>query len=246
MTTVLVLADPPREDALPGLSGVLSKEGRRRLSRAFLQDVIQAADAAAGDMLIAVRHGEAVGHDQASAEETVREAMGPADGVDADAVRIERQVGSTPSARLGNAVTHLIEEEDVDSVVAVWPGAPMLGRADIDGAAMKLRQRSVVLGPATRGRIALAAFRAPIDFTEAMSRPAVLSLTTAARDADLAVDFIAEQILVDTHADLSSLVIAIRARLLADRLVPPQTTAAISDLGLRLSPDRETPTVISE
>jgi 2-phospho-L-lactate guanylyltransferase (CobY/MobA/RfbA family) len=246
MTTVLVLADPPHDEALSGLSGVLTKAGRRQLARAFLQDVIQAADAAAGDMLVAVRDGEAVGHDRPAAEEAVREAIEPADGVDAAAVRIERQVGSTPSARLGNAVTHLLEEEGADSVVSVWPRAPMLGRADIDGAAMKLRQRSVVVGPASRGRVALAAFRSPVDFTEAMTSPAVLSLTTAARDADLEVDFIGEQTLVDTHADLTSLVAAIRARLLADRLVPPQTTAAISELGLRLSRDHDTPTLVTD
>lgn len=246
MTTVLVLAEPPGEHALPGLSGVLDGTGRRTLSRAFLQDVIQAADAAAGEMLIAVRHGDSVGHDRESAEEAVRDAIEPADGVDARAVRIERQVGSTASARLGNAVTHLLAEENADSVVAVWPGAPMLGRADIDGAAMKLRQRSVVLGPATRGRLALAAFRETVDFTEALEPPALLSVTAAARDADLEVDFIADQVLVDTHADLSSLLIAIRARLLADRAVPPQTTTAISDLGLRLSLDHDTPTVVSE
>lgn len=246
MTTVLVLADPPNEGSLPGLSGVIDTEGRRTLARAFLQDAIQAADAAAGDMLVAVRHGDAVDHDSESAKDAVRKAVEPADGVDAEAVRIERQVGSTPSARLGNAVTHLLEEENADSVVAVWSGAPLLGRADIDGAAMKLRQRSVVLGPASRGRLALAGFRDTVDFTEALSPPALLSLTRAARDADQEVDFIANQVFVETHADLSSLVIAIRSRLLADRMVPPQTSAAVSDLGLRLSLDHDTPTVVRE
>jgi 2-phospho-L-lactate guanylyltransferase (CobY/MobA/RfbA family) len=244
MTTVLVLADPPGPWALPGLSDVLDEAGRTRLATAFLQDACRAGAAAAGEWLVAVRDGEAVEHDTEAASEAVRDALDTVDAVDASAVRIERQVGSTPSARLGNAVTHLLEEEDASSVLALWPGAPLLGRADIDGAAMKLRQRSVVLAPATRGRLTLAGFSQPIDFTDALASPPLSTVVDRASDAGLEVDFVPDQIRVDTHADLTSLVVAIRARRRAERIVPPHTVQALSELGLRLTVEGTTPTVV--
>lgn len=243
MTTVVVLADPPGPWALPGLSAVLDDAARTRLATAFLQDACRAGAMAAGDWLVAVRDGEAVNHDKEGASEAVRAALEVAEDVDASAVRIERQVGSTPSARLGNTVTHLLEEEDATSVVALWPGAPLLGRADIDGAAMKLRQRSVVLAPATRGRLALAGFREPIDFADALRQPSLSTVVDRATDAGLEVDFVPDQIRVDTNADLTSLVIALRARRRAERIVPPHTVEAISDVGLRLTVEGTTPTV---
>lgn len=246
MTTVLVVADPPGPWALPGLSGVLDEAGRTRLATAFLQDACRASAAAAGEWLVAVRDGEEVEPDTEEARQAVREALNGVDNVDASAVRIERQVGSTPSARLGNAVTHLLDEEDATSVLALWPGAPLMGRADIDGAAMKLRQRSVVLAPATRGRLALAGFRNPIDFTDALTPPPLSTVVARASDAGLEVDFVADQIRVDTHADLTSLVVALRARQRAERLVPAHTLSAITELGLRLSVEGSTPTVVAD
>lgn len=246
MTTVLVLADPPGPWALPGLSGVLDEAGRTLLATAFLQDACRAGAAAAGEWLVAVRDGEAVDHDHEEASGAVRGALEAVDDVNASAVRIERQVGSTPSARLGNSVTHLLDEEEATSVLALWPGAPLLGRADIDGAAMKLRQRSVVLAPATRGRLALAGFSEPIDFTDALAPPALSTVVDRASDAGLEVDFVPDQIRVDTHADLTSLVVALRARRRAERIVPPHTVEAISELGLRLTVEGSTPTVVAD
>lgn len=244
MTTVLVLADPPGPWALPGLSGVLDEAERTRLATAFLQDACRASADAAGDWLVAVRDGEDVDHDADGASEAVRAVLEGVEEIEASGVRIERQIGSTPSARLGNAVTHLLEEEDATSVVVLWPVAPLLSRADIDGAAMKLRQRAVVLAPATRGRLALAGFRESIDFADALAPPPLSTMVSRASDAGLDVDFAPEQLRVDTHADLTSLVIALRARRRAERIVPPNTVRALSELELRLTVEGATPTVV--
>jgi glycosyltransferase A (GT-A) superfamily protein (DUF2064 family) len=231
MTTVLVLAAPPRAGSLPGLDDVLDAGGRERLATAFLRDAVRAGAEAAGDLLVAVRETEDV---DGAAQARVREALEPVEGVEADGVRLERQVGSTPSARLGNAVTHLLSQEDASSVLALWPRTPLVDRSVLDGAAMKLRQRSVVLGPAPRGHVSLAGFAEAPDFTDALRPPALETLTARASDAGLEVDFVAEQTRVESTEDLLSLVVTLRARTRAGRRCPPHTTAAIDDIGLRV------------
>lgn len=231
MTTVLVLAAPPHTGSLPGLDDVLDAAARERLATAFLQDAVWAGAEAAGDLLVAVRDRSG---EEDAAEQRVHDALEPVDGVDTEDIRIEKQVGSTPSARLGNTVTHLLEQEGATSVLALWPRSPLVDRSVIDGAAMKLRQRSVVLGPAPRGRVALAGFGEVIDFADALRPPALHTLTDRAIDADLDVDFVADQTRVETTDDLLSLVVTLRARTRAGRRCPPYTTAAVEDLDLRI------------
>jgi hypothetical protein len=63
------------------------------------------------------------------------------------AVRFERKVGSSRSARVGNTVTHLLEEENAQSVGVLEPTVPLVNRTEIDGAAMSLRRHELVHGP---------------------------------------------------------------------------------------------------
>lgn len=241
MTVNVLVADPPREGlVLPRLveTSPLDEAEAAGLYRAMFQDLVAAAADSGGPTLVNYRPedllpgayttGESV---EAELREYVAEVLPPEAAED---VRYEVQVGSTYDARVGNTVTHLLEEEGESSVAVLDPAAPLLGRKDLDGAAMKLRQRDVVLGPGTGGRVHYAAFGEPIDFAGAFTVPELDTLTRRARDAGLDVDFVEEHVTVTTGDDLLSLLVHLRARRAAGRIVPEYTTAYLASLDLRV------------
>ncbi|MFC6757965.1 MULTISPECIES: hypothetical protein [Haloarcula] len=237
MTTVAVLADPPVEGAvLPGLAGgPLDESEATALYTAMLTDVCRAVEASGAELLVNYRPAEQV-PDVVDPEAAVREPLDAA--LDApDEARYEVQVGSTHAARVGNTVTHLLEREGVKTAAAVTPTAGLLTRQLIDSAAMKLRSSGVVLGPSTDGRVYYAGFAEPIDFEDADATPTVETLTDRAMDADLGVDFLPTTPVVETQADLQTVVPLLRARHRADRVVPPRTTTLINEFGLRVTAD---------
>jgi glycosyltransferase A (GT-A) superfamily protein (DUF2064 family) len=127
------------------------------------------------------------------------------------------------------------------------PGtAPLIGRALVDTAAMKLRSSEVVLGPAGDGRVYYAGFSAPIDFEDAYEPPEIATLARRATDAGHEVDFVEMLPTVETGADLRELVAVIEARGTAGRAVPEYTTATIDDLGLRTVAGEDGPELIRE
>ncbi|MFB6105259.1 MAG: hypothetical protein ABEJ57_09330, partial [Halobacteriaceae archaeon] len=146
--------------------------------------------------------------------------------------RFEVQVGSTPSARLGNTITHLLEEEGAGSVAVLYPDAPLQLRTHVDSLAMALRRSAMVLAPGSRGTVAMAGFSAPIDFTDAFATPALTTLTDRGLDAGHDVDFARGSPRLSTATDLLSVLLEIRARDRADRVVPVHTAAAIDALAL--------------
>lgn len=152
-------------------------------------------------------------------------------------VRFERQVGSSVSARIGNTVTHLLREENADSVAVVRPFAPLVRRSVIDGGAMKLRSNEVVLGPSTDGGVFFAGFTEPIDFAGAFGPGEVEVLTDRTRDADGDVEFLRHVPRVDTPTGLRSAVPTIRARVAAGRVVPPETATLVDELELVVRDD---------
>lgn len=253
MTVVVALVDPPREGlVLPRLvdSTPLSAEDATQLYEAFVKDLCRAAAESGGDLLLnyrpedrlpdEFRTGEPV---EDEVEAIARDALSDSEY---DEARIEVQVGSTESARVGNTVTHLLGEEDVDTVTICDPAAPLRSRQHIDSIAMKLRRSPLVIGPAARGRFHTAAFTDTIDFDGALTPPELVTLTDRARDADHDVDFAPQQTLVETHDDLVGLVSEIRARQRAGRWVPPHTTQAISDLGLAIETAADGPLEIAK
>ena len=237
MTTVAVLADPPVEGAvLPELAGgPLDESEATALYTAMLTDVCRAVEASGAELLVNYRPADQV-PDDVDPKSAVREPLDAA--LDApDAARYEVQVGSSHAARVGNTVTHLLEREGVETAAAVTPTAGLLTRQLIDSAAMKLRSAGVVLGPSTDGRVYYAGFADPIDFEEAYATPAVQTLTDRAMDADLGVDFLPTTPVVETGADLKTVVPLLRARHRAERVVPPRTTTLVNELGLRVTAD---------
>ena len=245
MTVVAVLADPPRPGLTPprlAETSLLSEEEAAELSAAMLRDTLRAVERSGGDLLVNYRPDDllpdaAVDPDEPSAEALKSIAADALE--DPGAARFEVQVGSTFSARAGNTVTHLLDEEGVQSAAVLRGDAPFVLRSTIDSAAMKLRTNDVVLGPSTDGRVYYAGFTAPIDFEGAFSRPEMETLVDRANDADRDVGFLEMQPTVRTGADLATLVSTIRARWQAGRVVPERTAEFVVDYGLTVVADDE-------
>ena len=251
MTVVAVPAEPPGPGVLPHLveETPLSPEAAATLYEATLSDAVRAVVKSGGDLLVNYRPSDpddagapgdgASGDDgEDDAETAVREVVAAAlsdleRDPHAGEPRFEPQVGSTTAARVGNTVTHLLREEEVESAAVLWPTAPLAGRTAVDGAAMKLRSAATVLGPTTTGGVYYAGFTAPVDFEDALSPPAVGTLTERTTATDRETNFIEVLPSVTTPAGLGLTTALVRARRQADRRVPPFTAAAVETLGLR-------------
>lgn len=237
MATVVVPATPPRDGlVLPALSesGGLTPGDATALYTGLLRDAVAAAAASGGDLLVNYRPDDLLPGEfrrDEDAETAVRAAVAPA-LPEVDDVRFEPQVGSTRSARVGNAVTHLLREEGVSGVIVADPRAPMLGRTGIDEIAMKLRRSEVVLAPSTRGRVAALAASELLDFEDALAPPSLNTVTDRALATDLAVDFRSVEPFVETPGDLASLLAIVRARGAAERRRPEFTAATADELAL--------------
>ena len=245
MTTIAVLADPPRAGVvLTELveSGGLTATEATELYAAMLADVCKAVDGSGADLLVNYRPDEQVDDGDVDSETAVRNAV--EDVIDTSDVRFEVQVGSTFTARVGNTVTHLLEREGIRTAAVVTPAATLLGRQHIDSAAMKLRSNDVVLGPSTRGRVTYAGFAEPIDFEDAFSTPQIETLVDRAGDAGLSIDFLPTVPLLADEDDLSTVVPQVRARRRAGRLVPTRTADALESLGIEVVEEDGTPTVV--
>jgi len=248
MTTVAVLADPPRDGLVLtdlAASSPLSSAEAADLYAAMLTDVCRAVEASGGELLVNYRSEDDVPDEFSSdqdAEAEIRAAVRPALD-DPDAARFEVQVGSTFSGRVGNTVTHLLEEEDVKTAAVVEPSAVFLSRQTIDNAAMKLRRNEVVIGPGESGRVYYAGFSDPIDFEDAYTAPAIETLTNRAVDAGLEADFLPTQPVLETDRDLVTVLSYLRARERAGHPKPERTAAAVSDLGLVLESGEDGPVV---
>jgi 2-phospho-L-lactate guanylyltransferase (CobY/MobA/RfbA family) len=230
MTVVVVILDPP-ETALSALTETAPLSGTEAadLYRAMVQDACRAVADSGGELL--------VNYPPEGGEATAREIVAAADR-DPEAVRFEVQAGSSYEAQVGNAVTHLLEDEDATSVAVLDPTAPLVSRSLLDGAAMKLRSRGAVLGPDADGGVYYAAFCEPIDFAGAYAAPAVETLAGRAAEAGLSVDFLAQHTGVETGADLRRLLAVLGARRVAERAVPARTVACLDRLGLRVEGER--------
>lgn len=240
MTTVAVLVDPPRAGLVHERlveTTPLTAEEAAGLYEAGFRDVCRAVATSGGDLLVNYRPDEALGGAEGGpgdSEAELREALEPVAEVNAEAVRFEVQVGETFAGRVGNTASHLLENEEVTSVAVADPTAVFLTRQGVDEAAMKLRRREVVLGPAPGGRVYYAGFREPIDFDDAYASPAMETLTRRGVDADLDVDYLGTAPVLETASDLADLLVQVRARRTAGRNVPTHTAAALAALDLRV------------
>lgn len=236
MPTVAVLADPPVEGVVLSElveTSPLSAAQARRLYEAMLADVCHAVQAGAGDLLVNYRPAEQVGADVDSRDslESVLDGELPRP----EDVRYEVQVGESLAARAGNTATHLLETEEVGSVAVVEPTAAFLSRERLGTLTMKLRTREAVLGPTTDGRLYLLGLTEPVDFEGIYEPPAIQTACARAADAGLDVGYTPMVPVVETGADLRTVVPFVRSRVRAGRNVPPRTATAVDDLGLHVT-----------
>ena len=246
MTLHCLVVDPPRPGlSLPGLAGgPLDPESAAALHAASIEDAMAAATESGGELLVNYPAAEQLPANRptdASPEAELRALA--ADAVeDVGDVRFEVQVGSSFAARAGNAATHLLTEEDEDSVAVLSGTAPTLGRTALDGAAMKLRRHEAVVGPGTGGRVAYLGLSEPIDFEGAFEPPSggdggdseVEDLVRRAVDAGHEVAFLPFHPVIEDEAGLATLVAEVRARRRGGRNVPEYTAEAVEELGLRV------------
>lgn len=235
MTTVCVLADPPRPGVvLPDLPSTspLTVQEVTDLYRAMLADTFRAVESSGGELLVNYRPDESLPDWEGESSETSIRAVAEHALEDPDAARFEPQVGETFSGRAGNTATHLLESEGLTSVAIVEPTAAFLSRPDIDGAAMKLRSSAVVLGPATDGRVYYAAFADTIDYQDAWQVPAIETLAARGSDSGHDVDFLSMSPVVERGRGLADVIALLRARERAGRAVPERLRAVVDDLGL--------------
>ena len=236
MTTVVVLADVPEENVLPALHpDPLSSSQAVSLYRAMLADVCETVQHGEADLLVNYPTPERVAHD-VDPEAALRDVLDD-ELPESESVRYEVQVGETYAGRVGNALTHLLDVEDERTVGVVDPATPLLGREHIGTVAMKLRTSDVVLGPSTDGRLYFAGFCEPVDFDDAFATPAVETMTGRALDAGLSVDYLPQLPLVESPADLATVVTLVRARRAAGRIVPRRTAALFEEWELEHTVD---------
>jgi hypothetical protein len=251
MTTIAVLADPPRDGLVAtelAATSPLTESEAAEWYAAILKDVCVAIDRSGGDLLLNYRPDDRLPDEyvtETASEAAVRALVASALD-DLDDVRFEPQVGSSLAARAGNTVTHLLREEGVVSAAVVDPTIPFLTRTLVANAAMKLRRSEVVLGVSTRGRVYYAGFTEPIDFTDAFAEPPLETLTARGRDAECAVDFLPVQPVVETGSDLLDALPLLNARVAAERVVPVHTATLVDELGLRVAYDGSEPRVVRD
>lgn len=240
---VVVPVDPPQDGlVLASLAErtPLSEREARRLYEATTADALQTVAASGGDLLVNYRDEETLppdfdgGDPEAEVRSLVDDAL---TDESSSAARVERQVGSTRSARVGNTVTHLLEGEDATSVGVLEPTAPLVGRTEIDGAAMSIRRHDVVLGPSSSGRTYFAAFSDSIDFADADTVPELATLATRAADAGLDTGFAAMFPTVATEPGLCATVATLEAQRAAGKVRALETAAVVDELGLRVGDD---------
>ena len=229
MTTVVVLAAPPVPECVPTLIET-DAERNCALYRAMLADVCATIQHGEADLLINYADPETV-PDGVDPEASVRDLLA-AELEDPNDVRYEAQAGSDEASKIGNAVTHLLDTEGIPTAAFAKPTALFLRREHIGTTAMQLRTSDVVIGPSTAGRIAFAAFGAPVDFTDAFAPPAVETLTERARDAGLDVSFLPTTPLWESPSDRQTALATLRARLRAGALVPDRTAELVADWDL--------------
>jgi Uncharacterized protein conserved in bacteria (DUF2064). len=243
MPVIALLADPPRDglvypqiaDETPLPEGAVTD-----LYEAVLKDMIRAVAESGGSLLINHPTEEQLpgSNERGISPEAELRSIVAATVANPETIRFEPQVGSTFTARAGNTATHLLREENANSVAVLRPQVPLLTRTRIDQASIKLRSNDAVLGPGTEGRCYYPAFGTPIDFTDAFTDPEVETLAAraceAGEDERGAVEFVPPLPVLESGADLMDVIPPIRARVRAGRQVPEYTARFITDQGLRV------------
>lgn len=245
MTVVVLVADAPVEGVACGdlvAETPLTAADGVDLYRAILKDVFATLGESTVDVLVNYPGPDDLPADAETSPSPEAALKGLAGSVvdpeRLDDFRFEVQVGSSFSAKAGNAITHLLRDEDHHSASVLRPCVPRLVRSVVDEAAIKLRRNDVVLGPAPNGEVYFAGFTDLIDFTDAFETNPQETLAGRAGEKGLTVDFARERELLDSDASLRSIVVRLRAEMLAGNTVPQHLWSFVEDRGLSVEDDQ--------
>lgn len=241
MTVVVLMADAPVEGVACSellAETPLSESDGVDLYRALLKDTFETLAESTVDVLINYPAPDDIPEDVTLDQQPEAELRAiAASVVDPDRLqdfRFEVQVGSNFSAKAGNAITHLIRDEEQHSAAVLRPCVPRLVRSVVDEASIKLRRNDVVLGGAGDGRIYYAGFTELIDFTDVFEENALEQVALRAGEEGLTVDFARDREVLNSVRDLRSIVTRLRAEMLAGNSVPTHLWQFIEERGLRV------------
>lgn len=242
MTQVVLIADPPVEGVACRQiveETQLSPGDGEALYRAVLKDVFTALGNSSIDVLVNYPAPDDIPEDVESDMDPEAELRGIAGTVlDAEQLRewrFEIQVGSNFSAKAGNAITHLLRDEEQHSAAVFRPCVPRLERGVVDEAAIKLRRNEAVLGPTGDGDIYFAGFREPIDFEDVFEDNALEEAALRAGEEGLGVDFAQYREVLHSARAFRSVVSRLRAAVAAGNPVPEHLWEFIAERGISAS-----------
>ncbi len=237
---VVVPVDPPREglslSALSATAPITDAEACR-LYEASVTDVVSAVEQSGGDLLVNYRDKETLPEGVTADDPESELSEWLTDVLEDDDVRLERQVGSTRSARIGNTVTHLLKRENASAVGVLEPTVPLVRRGEIDSTAMALRRHEVVLGPGSAGGTYLSAYTKPIDFTDAYTTPSLSTLARQSAGADCSLGFAPMLPTLETADGLRETMTTLEARAIADRPGGSATAAVLDEIAITIGTD---------
>lgn len=238
MTVAVALVDPPREGQV--LQTVveqtpLTQTDGVTLYEAMLADFFEVITETNADVLVNYPTADQFSATDVDPEREIRDvAARVLDEATLREVRFEVQVGSSPSAHIGNAITHLLRDEGESSALFVDHRVPLLDRSIVDQAAITLRRNDTVVGPATDGNVYLAGFTELVDFTDVLEEAPLETIVERSNDVGSPVDFVRRRDAVTDARTLGTVVSLLRARRNAETRVPQHTMGAIDELGLRI------------
>ena len=225
MTEVAIVGDAP------GVSEPLadvSVADPQALYRAMFADVLNSCERSGADVLVNV------GPPEAPEAQAAMEAFVTEEALEPDAVRIEPQVGADHGARVHSTVDHLLATSAHRTVGVVYPELPLLRRAVIDAAAMRLRSAEVVIAPDTTGRVGLFGVAEPLELRSLAAAAPTHALVELATAAGHTVAFLEMTPRVRSDAALALTRRLLQARAAAGAELPPRTTGLL-DVGTQQS-----------
>jgi 2-phospho-L-lactate guanylyltransferase (CobY/MobA/RfbA family) len=214
MTEVAIVADAPGG---PTPLAAVTEADPAALYRAMLADVLNTCERSGADVLVNV------GPPDTAEAVSAMEALVAAEALEPDAVRIEPQVGADHGARVHATVDHLLATSDHRTVAVVYPEVPMVRRAMIDGAAMRLRSAEVVIAPDTTGSVSLFGVAEPLELQTMPASAPVAMLADLAAAAGHRVGFLEMIPRVRSDAALAVTRRLLQARAAAGAEVPTRT-----------------------
>lgn len=234
MTTVAVLVEASNKRTL--LSDLVERNVITRgetsdLFEAMIRDVIGTVERSGGEVVVAARTDDEdlEGTDpHVEIDESLRRRFGEAVEGELD---VEVSGESDRAVWIEAVLRSLLNRPGVETAAVVPASVPMLERTHVDGAAMRLRRASMVLGPDHRGGTYYLGVGDVAVLGAGLDPSVEVTLVRGARQQGSEVDFLPVVPTVTDGRDLTWLVGHVEALRTAGRRIPERTAAWIDGVG---------------